>query len=187
MKVYTKGGDKGETSLVGGTRVPKYDERIEAYGNVDELMAHIAMLRDSMDSDTADFQVYRTELLDILSSLMVVSANLACEESSRKYVAPLDSNKIKFLEERIDFMQAELPVIDKFTLPGGDPLISMSHICRTICRRSERVILKAAQNNTFQPEIFEYMNRLSDYFYVLGRSISNLLNVEEILWIPEKK
>ena len=136
MKVYTKTGDKGTTSLIGGERVFKTDERVEAYGSVDEL------------------------------------------------AAPLDPAVVTWLEGRIDAMQEALQPIDKFTIPGGHTAVSLCHVCRTVCRRSERAALRADAKYGVEPSVLVWLNRLSDYFYLLGRTLTAHYEVKEVLWIP---
>ncbi|MBQ2034271.1 MAG: cob(I)yrinic acid a,c-diamide adenosyltransferase [Alistipes sp.] len=183
MKVYTKTGDKGTTSLIGGERVAKCDCRVEAYGTVDELTAFTALLADKLQSDEA----YTAEvafLRRIESQLMTVAALLAVGEGGEDKVGKLQSATIEEMEQAIDSMQEALPQITKFTIPGGDERLSLAHVCRTICRRAERQALRAAENCNIEEQVIVYLNRLSDYFYLLGRSITHRSNVEEILWIP---
>ncbi len=183
MKVYTKTGDKGMTSLIGGERVFKTDERVEAYGSVDELAAFTALLADNMRAD-ATLTVDVDDLNRILSRLMSVEALLATGESGSDKVAPLAPETISWLEERIDALQESLKPIDKFTIPGGNAVVSMCHICRTVCRRAERAALRADAKYGVDPTALVWLNRLSDYFYLLGRSLTARYAVEEVLWIP---
>ena len=183
MKVYTKTGDKGMTSLIGGERVFKTDERVEAYGSVDELAAFTALLADNMRAD-ATLTVDVDDLNRILSRLMSVEALLATGESGSDKVAPLAPETISWLEERIDALQESLKPIDKFTIPGGNAVVSMCHICRTVCRRAERAALRADAKYGVDPTALIWLNRLSDYFYLLGRSLTARYAVEEVLWIP---
>lgn len=185
MKVYTRTGDQGTTSLIGGSKVRKNHPRIEAYGTVDELMAQTAYLRDNMEN-TSSLEEFRVDLLDILDHLMRICSLLAAEEEVSKKLPEVSGRHITFLEERIDYLQASLVSIDKFTLPGGHPLVSLSHICRTVCRRAERTIVDAMGEINLDENITRYMNRLSDYFYVLGRKISDEFNVKEIYWVADK-
>lgn len=180
MKIYTKTGDGGTTSLIGGKRVSKSHPRVEAYGTADELMAHIAHLRDSMTGNIRD--EYGEELLTILDKLMSVSSVLASEEELRI----LEESDVKHLEERIDAMQADLPKIEKFTLPGGHALVSLSHIARTVCRRAERDALRIESGAESHHLAAKYLNRLSDYLYTLGRKLCVELHAEELLWEPCK-
>jgi cob(I)alamin adenosyltransferase len=183
MRVYTKTGDKGTTSLIGGERVAKCDCRVEAYGTVDELTAFTALLADKLQSD----DIYKAEtnmLRRIESQLMTVAALLAIGEGGKGKVDKLNNDAIEGLEQAIDAMQEALPQITKFTIPGGDERVSLSHVCRTICRRAERQALRAAENCNIEEQVIVYLNRLSDYFYLLGRTITQMASVEEILWIP---
>ena len=183
MKVYTKTGDKGMTSLIGGERVFKTDERVEAYGSVGELAAFTALLADNMRADAA-LTVDVDDLNRILSRLMSVEALLAVGESGSDKVAPLAPETISWLEERIDALQESLKPIDKFTIPGGNAVVSMCHVCRTVCRRVERAVLRADAKYGVDPTVLVWLNRLSDYFYLLGRSLTARYAVEEVLWIP---
>ena len=183
MKIYTKTGDRGLTSLIGGERVFKTDERVEAYGSVDELAAFAALLADRLRAD-GGAETYVADLQRILSRLMTVEALLAVGEGGADKVAPLASDAVAWLEERIDAMQAEVPPIDKFTLPGGHAAVSLCHVCRTVCRRAERAALRADQAFGVDPVALAWLNRLSDYFYLLGRRLTALFGVEETLWIP---
>lgn len=186
MKVYTKTGDKGTTSLVGGERVAKTNIRLEAYGTVDELAAHVALLRDSIvASERISESVISqelSELLEVLRRLMVVSVALASDGTLAGKLPVIKQSDIELLEGGIDRMSAELPAITHFTLPGGDPLISLSHIARTVCRRAERAALRVNETVTVDPNALVYLNRLSDYLYVLGRHLTSHLEVEEIYW-----
>ncbi len=164
MKVYTKTGDKGMTSLIGGERVFKTDERVEAYGTVDELAAFTALLADNMRGDAA-LASSVGDLNRILSRLMSVEALLATGQSGSDKVAPLDPETVAWLEGRIDAMQEVLKPIDKFTIPGGNAVVSMCHVCRTVCRRAERAALRADARYGVDSTALVWLNRLSDYFY----------------------
>lgn len=183
MKVYTKTGDQGTTSLVGGERVFKTDERVEAYGSVDELTAFIALLTDHLRDDKG-LEGYVLELERIASQLMTVAATLAVGEGGSDKVKGIDAGAVKFLEEAIDRMQASVKPITKFTIPGGHRAVSLCHVCRTVCRRAERTALRANAKYGVAPEVLMYLNRLSDYFYLLGRTLTEYFSVEETLWIP---
>lgn len=183
MKVYTKTGDKGMTSLIGGERVFKCDERVEAYGSVDELSAFVALLADRLRPDAA-LASHVEELNRILSRLMTVEALLATGEGGRDKMAPLAPECVAWLEACIDTMQAALPPIDKFTIPGGHEAVSLCHVCRTVCRRAERAALRADARYGVDPTTLVWLNRLSDYFYALGRTLTAHYGVEETLWIP---
>lgn len=183
MKVYTKTGDKGTTSLIGGERVSKCDCRVEAYGSVDELTAFTALLADKLSQDEAYGDVV-SRLRRIESQLMVVAALLAVGEGGEDKVAKLSGASVEELEQDIDSMQQALPAISKFTIPGGDERLSLAHICRTVCRRAERQTLRAMEYHPIDGQVTAYLNRLSDYFYLLGRTITLRSGIEEILWIP---
>lgn len=183
MKVYTKGGDKGRTSLIGGERVAKSDSRVEAYGTVDELTAFTALLADHLMADE-QFADCTDNLRSIESHLMTVAALLAIGQGGEDKIAGLKASAIEQLEQWIDSMQEALPAIDKFTIPGGDIRASMCHVCRTVCRRAERAALRAGEQHTIIPEATIYLNRLSDFFYLLGRTVVARAKVEEILWRP---
>lgn len=183
MKLYTKGGDKGRTSLIGGERVAKTDERVEAYGSVDELTAFLALLGDSM----AEKSVPKEHVADIHrinSILMGVEALLAVGEGGRDKVQPVNGENIDWIEQRIDELQSRIAPITCFTIPGGCAVVSMCHVCRTVCRRAERAAIRASQSHDIDPSALVFLNRLSDYLYALGRRLTEFFNVEEILWRP---
>ncbi len=183
MKVYTKTGDKGTTSLIGGERVFKTDVRVEAYGSVDELTAFTALLRDSLTEDAA-LGPYVADLGRIESCLMTVAALLAVGQGGTGSVPALGEEAIGYLEERIDAMQAAVPRITNFTIPGGHRSVSLCHVCRTVCRRAERAALRADASHEVDRPALIYLNRLSDYFYLLGRVLTLHFQVEETLWQP---
>lgn len=183
MKVYTKSGDKGRTSLIGGERVEKFDLRVEAYGCVDELMAFTALLADKLMGEEK-FSTYEAQLRQIECQLMTVAALLAVGKGGKDKVAGLNCTATEELEKHIDAMQEQLPAITKFTISGGDERISLCHVCRTVCRRTERAALRAASTFEVDQEATVYLNRLSDYFYLLGRTITQLTATEEIEWRP---
>lgn len=183
MKIYTKQGDGGLTSLIGGERVFKTDSRVEAYGTVDELAAFVAMLTDLLRKEEG-MACYIRELEQLLVEAMSVEALLAVGEGGEGKVPALSAEAVARLEEAIDRMQSEVPPITKFTLPGGHPVLSMCHICRTVSRRAEREALRADHEHGIDPEVKRWLNRLSDYFYLLGRRLTLALQVEEVEWIP---
>jgi cob(I)alamin adenosyltransferase len=181
MKIYTKTGDKGETSLIGGKRVPKYHPRIEAYGTIDELIAFVGLLRDqNLEKRVED------NLLNIQDKLMVCAAILAtdCEDCKIKIPSILDED-IEYLEKEIDSMQTKLPELKYFLLPGGNNAVSLCHIIRTICRRAERKTLKLSEELFVPDSVLIYLNRLSDYFFVLSRKLSVDFKAIEHLWKPK--
>lgn len=183
MKIYTKTGDKGLTSLVGGERVFKTDTRVEAYGTVDELSAFTALLADNLRPD-AGAAGYVGDLNRVLSYLMTVEALLAKGRTGADKVAPLAPEAVAWLEGRIDAMQAAVPAIEKFTIPGGNAVVSMCHVCRTVCRRAERAALRADSEYGVDETVLAWLNRLSDYFYLLGRTLTKFYKVEETVWMP---
>lgn len=184
MKVYTKSGDKGTTSLIGGERVAKDDIRVEAYGTVDELTAFVALLGDKIKARGVG-DSYFGELCIINSMLMNVEAHLASGAEPGYQLPEVGEKSIKMLELSIDRMQAKVSQITKFTIPGGDELISLCHVCRTICRRAERRAITASNVHNVNELTIKYLNRLSDYLYLLGRTMAMELNVDEILWRAE--
>ena len=178
QKIYTKTGDKGETSLIGGTRVPKFHIRIEAYGTVDELNSYIGLIRDQqIDQHTKEI------LLEIQDRLFTAESMLACEcEPSAKHLPEINNDDISLLEKEIDAMNLLLPGLHSFILPGGNPISSHCHIARCICRRAERIIAHLAQDNPVNPVILQYLNRLSDFLFVLARKITMDNNSPETTW-----
>ena len=182
FKVYTKGGDKGSTSLIGGTRVPKYHDRIEAYGTVDELCSFTGLLRDQNIDDH-----HKDILLKIQNRLFVIESLLAADsEGSAEKLPKFEEQDITLLETEIDRMEETLPALTSFILPGGHTTVSYCHITRTICRRAERLTIKLSEKYQVDGIIIKYLNRLSDYFFVLARKLSSELKAEEILWKPFK-
>ena len=179
FKVYTKTGDKGLTSLYGGTRIPKSHIRIEAYGTIDELNAFIGLLNDMIQDEEVN-----TLLLEVQRRLFTIGANLATAKN--KHVTPPDilESDIELMEQSIDEMETQLAPLKAFILPGGHPVVSNCHICRTICRRAERRIIAIDLEENVDPIIIKYVNRLSDYLFVLGRKLAKDLNVNEIEWHP---
>ncbi len=183
MKVYTKSGDKGTTALIGGERVSKYDVRVEAYGTVDELTAFIGLLSAKLNEVEAT-QQYVDELYSINSMLMNIEAHLAAGEGGDYKLPEITHESIELLEKGIDRMQESVPPITKFTIPGGNEVVSLCHVCRTICRRAERRSIGASDSYNINELVVIYLNRLSDYLYLLGRVSTVALDVEEILWRP---
>ena len=180
MKVYTKTGDKGQTALVGGKRVTKNHPRIEAYGTIDELMSHTALLMDLL-TETND----RDFLLWILDRLMTASSVLAADGDTTKKTPQIATTDTTQIEHRIDEMDCGLDQMDCFILPGGHPAVSQCHVVRTVCRRAERVIVGLVDDGYDVPaELTEFVNRLSDYFFVFSRKIAKNLNISTKKWIP---
>lgn len=186
MKIYTRTGDSGTTALVGGARTAKDDPRVEAYGTLDELMAHLGFLYDMMSeaSGGGAFSDMQKQIATILERLMVCSAVLASDPDSAKRVPQIVAEDIKWLEDRTDDLLNGVAEIRYFTLPCGSKFLSYSHICRTVCRRAERRAITAARDYAISPETTAYINRLSDYLYALGRRIVHEVGVDEICWVP---
>ena len=182
MKIYTKTGDKGETSLFGGKRLPKYDLRIQAYGTSDELNSFIGLIRDQDINEH-----YKNTLLVIQHNIFTIGATLAADPDKPKLKKPdLSLNDIELLEKEMDQMNERLPEMTHFILPGGHPTVSYCHIARCVCRRCERLVIELDSIADVEPLIIQYLNRLSDYFFVLGRQLGKDLSAEEIRWIPNK-
>lgn len=180
MKVYTRTGDKGTTALIGGRRVKKYSERLEAYGAVDELIAFVGLLRDGVD----DINM-KDQLAVIQDNLMVLSGELAADDGfDLKKIPTVKEHYIVWLEQRIDEFDEELPPLRAFVLPGGHTTVSFCHVARTVCRRSERKALLVAEDHELSPLVPQYLNRLSDYLFVLSRKLSKDFKINEILWEP---
>jgi cob(I)alamin adenosyltransferase len=176
MRIYTRTGDDGNTSLTGGRRVPKHHLRIEAYGSIDELISWIGLLRDFRENDTR-----REILIYIQDQLMKCAATLADEKDngkSKKYFPDLTC--ISAIEDEIDKMEVNLPAMKNFILPGGHMLVSYCHIARCVCRRAERTVLRLNNAEKVPDIISKFLNRLSDYLFVLSRIISLELDIEEI-------
>ena len=180
MKIYTKTGDAGITSLIGGKRVPKYDMRIEAYGTVDELISWAGLIRDQ-DIDTEIINL----LTGIQDRLMVCASILAADCDDCKIRIPsLKIEDITVLEEAIDRMEEDIRPLSSFILPGGHTIVSWCHIARNVCRRAERNVLKLTTGSPVDELVIMYLNRLSDYLFVLSRKLGKDLGIEEILWNP---
>lgn len=182
MKIYTKKGDSGMTSLIGGSRVPKHHLRIESYGTVDELNANLGLLRDQ---NIAEELI--SDLLEIQDRLFTIGSLLAAEPGKSKMDLPqIFESDITFLENRIDEMDEELEPMRSFVLPGGHSFVSYCHIARCVCRRAERNIVHLAANEEVNDLIIQYLNRLSDYLFTLSRKLSKDFNIEEIKWTPRR-
>jgi cob(I)alamin adenosyltransferase len=181
MKIYTKTGDKGETSLIGGKRVKKSNERLHAYGTVDELNSFVGLLRDKIEIEDI-----RTQLLEIQDRLFTLGSHLAAAPGSKMKLPELNKSDIENLENSIDAMNESLPEMRSFVLPGGHETVSLCHVARTICRRAERWTTTLNPEEINDDLIVMYLNRLSDYFFVLSRYMSKILNVSENPWKPRK-
>lgn len=183
MKVYTKTGDKGTTALIGGKRVPKNDIRVESYGTVDELNSWIGYLRDHDEIGKEQFD----ELIEIQDRLFTIQSILAIQPGGTKMKLPQVSEKdITFIENAIDKMNETLPPLRKFVLPGGKKILSACHIARTVCRRAERLTVAIDEETEQYLISLKYLNRLSDYLFVLGRKIATDNNIKEVEWIARK-
>ena len=178
-KIYTKTGDKGTTSLIGGRRVPKYHDRIEAYGTLDELNAWMGLIRDQEIDEHS-----RKVLLEIQDRLFTVESLLAAEPGSRgiENLPLLKEEDVELLEKEIDSMNSQLPDLTQFILPGGHTIASYCHLARTVCRRAERQVIKLDTKYSVDPSTIIYLNRLSDYLFVLSRFLLMNLGGSETLW-----
>ena len=185
MKIYTKTGDQGKTSLFGGTRVKKNNLRIDAYGTVDELNSHIGLIRDQLkDKDLI------SDLIRIQSKLFTLGAMLATPQdkeklkngSDRLKIEKIEEGEIQFLEDKMDLMDKALDPMTHFILPGGHSVVSFCHIARCVCRRAERITVELADTESIDLHILIYLNRLSDYLFVLARKLTKDNKVEEIPW-----
>jgi cob(I)alamin adenosyltransferase len=180
LKIYTKTGDLGKTSLIGGTKVPKSHIRIESYGTVDELNSYIGLVSDYLnDAGT------KLILKEIQDRLFTIGSSLACDPDKEPLmkIPDLKESDINLLEREIDKMNDVLPQMKNFILPGGDVAVSTTHVARCVCRRAERICVNMLENEMFvELLVIKYLNRLSDYLFVLARYVAHLLNVAEIPW-----
>lgn len=180
-KIYTKTGDKGQTSLIGGTRLPKHHVRIEAYGTVDELNSHVGLLRDVIEEKNV-FDL----LISIQDRLFTIGSQLAADPEKNKMQLPVVYEEdVIALEKAIDEMNAQVPEMKSFVLPGGHIYVSYCHIARCVCRRAERATLRLAENEQVNELHIKYLNRLSDYLFMLSRWLTMKLNAKEIAWKPK--
>lgn len=179
FKIYTKTGDKGQTSLIGGTRVPKFHPRIEAYGTIDELNSYIGLIRDHEIGEH-----FREILLEIQDRLFTAESLIALDPESQSNIKlpELHEQDILLLEQEIDRMNEALPELKSFILPGGHPVVSYCHIARCVCRRAERLVIRLAQAQPVDERVIKYLNRLSDYLFVLARRLGKDLNAPETPW-----
>lgn len=180
MKIYTKSGDQGYTSLIGGVRVPKHHLRIEAYGTVDELNSYIGLIRDQDINEAL-----KENLKEIQDRLFTIGSSLASDpEKSKMKIPDLHEEDIEFLEKEMDKMTEQLPELKNFILPGGHTTVSYCHLARVVCRRAERITVHLAEVSFVDEMAIRYLNRLSDYLFTLSRKIAQDLGVEEYKWIP---
>lgn len=180
MKIYTKTGDEGRTALFGGKRVRKDDVQIEAYGTVDELNSFLGLLISHVE-DIDEVLL----LKKVQSILFDIGSHLASDGTAEKFLPVLNSQIVTDLEEAIDGMTQKLPQLKSFILPGGNARIAHTHTCRTVCRRAERRVITLKEQMELEPLIIIYLNRLSDYFFVLSRYISMLDGIDEVKWNPK--
>jgi cob(I)alamin adenosyltransferase len=179
-KIYTKTGDQGQTSLIGGTRVPKHHIRIEAYGTVDELNSWIGLLRDQVMKEE-----YKSILLEIQDRLFTIGSSLASDPQKNKMKLPdLKQGDVTLLEKAIDSMNERLPEMRSFILPGGHTTVSYCHLARCVCRRAERNVIHLSESAPVVPLVIQYLNRLSDYLFMLSRQLASDLKVDETPWKP---
>jgi len=189
MKIYTKTGDKGTTALFGGTRVPKHHIRIDSYGTIDELNSHIGLIRDQNIDEH-----YQSILINIQDKLFTVGAILATDPEkailksgkARLNIPKISDEDIALLEKEMDEMELQLTPMTHFVLPGGHQTVSFCHIARCVCRRAERLASALNEIEPFDPNTLIYINRLSDYLFVLARKLSKDLQAKEVKWIPKK-
>lgn len=189
MKIYTKTGDAGTTALFGGSRVPKHSMRIESYGTVDELNSHIGLIRSQeIDSRTKETLIQIQNKLFTIGSTLATDPKKAILKSGKERlkIEKVNEASISLLEVEMDTMNDSLPELTHFILPGGNDAVSYCHIARTVCRRAERRCTQLNESEPIDPIVIKYLNRLSDYLFVLARKLSNDMGAEEIQWLPEK-
>jgi len=190
MKIYTKTGDNGTTALFGGTRVAKHHIRIESYGTIDELNSWLGLIRDQeVDVHSKKIVALIQEKLFTVGAILATDPEKAILKSGKERlnIPKIDASDIELLEKEMDAMNTKLPQMTHFILPGGHTTVSYCHIARTVCRRAERMTSLLNENEPLDEGVLMYINRLSDYLFVLARKLSSDLQVEEIKWIPEKK
>lgn len=190
MKIYTKTGDNGTTALFGGTRVPKHHIRIESYGTIDELNSWLGLIRDQeIDAHSKKIVTLVQENLFTVGAILATDPEKATLKNGKERlnIPKISTTDIELLEKEMDAMEAQLPQMTHFILPGGHTTVSYCHIARTICRRAERLATHLFESEPFEEHVLHYINRLSDYLFVLARKLSIDLQAEEIKWIPEKK
>lgn len=189
MKIYTKAGDKGTTALFGGTRVPKHHIRIESYGTVDELNSYIGLIRDQeIDPRSTEILVHIQNKLFTVGAILATDPEKATLKNGKERlnIPKISSEEIELLETEMDRMNESLPQMTHFVLPGGHPTVSHCHIARCVCRRAERLATQLHEYEPTDERVLMYLNRLSDYLFVLARKLSLDLQAKEVKWIPEK-
>ncbi|MAQ75472.1 MAG: ATP:cob(I)alamin adenosyltransferase [Aquimarina sp.] len=190
MKIYTKTGDKGTTALFGGTRVPKHHIRIEAYGTVDELNSHIGLIRDQhIDPISKEILINIQDKLFTIGAIMATDPEKATLKNGKKRldISLISDEDIELLERTMDEINEKIPPMTHFVLPGGHQTVSFCHIARCVCRRAERLSTALYEISPFEDNALKYLNRLSDYLFVLARKLTYDLQAEEIKWIPKKE
>ena len=190
MKIYTKTGDKGTTALFGGTRVSKHHIRIDSYGTIDELNAWLGLIRDQeIDTHSKKLLAIIQDKLFTLGAILATDPEKAFLKSGKERlnIPKINASDIELLEKEMDAMNQSLPPMTHFILPGGHTTVSYCHIARTVCRRAERMTTQLFEKEPFEENVLSYINRLSDYLFVLARKLSKDLKADEIKWIPEKK
>ena len=190
MKIYTKTGDKGTTALFGGTRVSKHHIRIDSYGTIDELNAWFGLIRDQeIDSHSKKLLAVIQDKLFTIGAILATDPEKALLKSGKERlnIPKINASDIELLEMEMDAMNESLPPMTHFILPGGHTTVSYCHIARTVCRRAERMVTQLFEKEPFEDNVLSYINRLSDYLFVLARKLSKDLKADEIKWIPEKK
>ena len=188
-RIYTKTGDKGTTSLFGGTRVSKDHLRIESYGTVDELNSYVGLIKDqAIDESTKNVLIKIQHDLFTLGSMLATPINKETLKNGKERlnIPKITATSVTYLESKIDEMNSKLPQMTHFILPGGHTTVSFCHIARCVCRRAERLSVSLHEQETINLDILTYLNRLSDYLFVLARKLSQDLRVQEVKWIPEK-
>lgn len=182
MKIYTKKGDQGTTGILGGVRLPKHHLRIESYGTVDELNSFVGALRDQVNEDDL-----KSQLISIQEELFTMGSHLASDPEKNKMKLPdLREEDVTRLEQEMDKMDEKLPEMRSFVLPGGHPAVSAAHVCRCVCRRAERNCVALSEVEFVDEKILRYLNRLSDYFFMLSRQLTQNYGVMEIPWKPRQ-
>lgn len=189
MKIYTKTGDAGTTALFGGSRVPKHNIRIESYGTVDELNSYLGLVRtQDIDPRSKEIIIYIQDRLFTLGAILATDPTRAILKSGKERlnIPRIEEEDITLLETEMDMMNDDLPPMTHFILPGGNTTVSYCHIARTVCRRAERRVTLLNENEPIDERVIKYLNRLSDYLFVLARKLSQDTNAEETQWIPKK-
>lgn len=181
FRIYTKTGDAGQTALFGGRRVSKSALRVDAYGTVDELNSFVGLLRDSLENASI-----RESLKEIQHRLFSIGAHLASDPDKTPPSPDLVPQDILALEQAMDIMDDHLPALKNFILPGGHPVASLCHVCRTVCRRAERLVVGLHEHEPVDEHVLQYLNRLSDYFFMLARQVASEAGAPEVIWNPRK-